>query len=103
MLPRRFGGAPTDYQLVEEEGYDARSRVRLLVHPAVGALDETEVTEAFLAAVGAGAGGEWIMARLWRDAGTLRIERREPIATHSAKIHHLVAGTAKARSTRLEA
>ncbi|MFN2431214.1 MAG: hypothetical protein ABR599_00065 [Gemmatimonadota bacterium] len=96
VLPARFGGAPTHYQLVEEEAAGGTSRVRLLVDPAVGPLDPTAVADAFLDALGWGAGGEWIMARLWRDAGTLRVERREPIATRSGKIHHLVAGAAEA-------
>src|SRR5262249_41055382 len=32
ILPARFGGGPTDYQLVEDEGADGRPRIRLLVH-----------------------------------------------------------------------
>ena len=38
VLPARFGGGPTDYQLLEEEGDDGLSRVTLLVHPAIGPL-----------------------------------------------------------------
>ena len=39
VLPARFGGAPTDYQLVEEEAAEGQPRVRLLVHPRIGAVD----------------------------------------------------------------
>ena len=35
VLPQRFGGGPTDYQLVEEETAAGAPVVRLLVHPAV--------------------------------------------------------------------
>ena len=88
-LPRRFGGGPTDYQLVEDEGTDGRSTLRLLVHPAVGAVDPDAVTDAFLAAVGTGSGVERVMAIQWRQAAMLRVERRPPLATPGGKILHL--------------
>jgi hypothetical protein len=43
VLPARFGGAPTDYQLVERpDGADGRPEVRLLVSPALGPLDASD-------------------------------------------------------------
>jgi hypothetical protein len=36
VLPARFGGAPTDYQLVEDEGAEGLPRVALIVHPPSG-------------------------------------------------------------------
>ena len=92
VLPRRFGGAPTHYQLVEDEATDGRTRVRLLVHPAVGALDVTAVGEAFLEAIGVASGGAATMTRVWRDAGLFGVERRAPIPTRSGKILHLHVG-----------
>jgi len=89
ILPARFGGAPTDYQLVEDEADGGSPRLRLLVHPAVGPLDSTKVADAFLAAIGAGTGAERVMALLWRDAGLLRVERLAPRTTASGKILHL--------------
>jgi hypothetical protein len=91
ILPGRFGGTPTDYQLVEEEGEGGQAVVRLLVHPGIGPLDPSAVAEVFLSAIGSGDGGEWMMAQIWRDARTLRVERRKPLSTASGKIHHLVA------------
>jgi hypothetical protein len=88
-LPGRFGGAPTDYQLLEEEAADGAPRVTLLVHPAVGTLDPAAVADAFLEAIGGGSGGERIMELQWRDAAVLRVERRPPVATASGKILHL--------------
>jgi hypothetical protein len=38
-LPARFGGTPTDYQLLEEEADDGQPRLQLLVHPRVGPLN----------------------------------------------------------------
>ena len=89
VLPTRFGGVPTDYQLVEEEADGGPARVRLLVRPEVGPLDPTVVAEVFLAALGSGKGAERIMGQVWRDGQILRVERQAPFATHSGKILHL--------------
>ncbi|MBI3998030.1 MAG: hypothetical protein HY355_03275 [Armatimonadetes bacterium] len=89
VLPARFGGAPTDYQLLEEETSEGRPLLRLLVHPSVGPLDSDAVANAFLAAVGTGSGAERIMELLWRDATVLRVERLVPYVTASGKILHL--------------
>jgi phenylacetate-coenzyme A ligase PaaK-like adenylate-forming protein len=89
VLPARFGGASTDYQLVEEEADDGVPMVRLLVHPQVGPLDEQAVAKAFLEAIGGGSGSDRVMSILWRSAGLLRVERRPPMMTGSGKILHL--------------
>ena len=94
VLPARFGGVPTDYQLVEEEGAGGHARVRLLVRPEVGPIDPAAVAETFLAGISAGAGAERIMGQVWRDAQVLHVERRTPIATASGKILHLHVGGA---------
>ncbi len=89
VLPARFGGGPTDYQLAEDEAADGRPRLRLLAHPALGPLDEPGVVDAFLTSIGRGAGAEQVMARMWRDAGFLQVERRPPYPTATGKILHL--------------
>jgi hypothetical protein len=89
VLPARFGGGPTDYQLLEEEVAGGRPRLRLLANPALGPLDAAAVAEAFLSAVGRGSGAQRVMALQWRQAGLLRVERRPPLATRSGKILHL--------------
>jgi hypothetical protein len=89
VLPARFGGAPTDYQLVEEEDADGSPRVALLVHPVVGPAPPEEVARAFLAAISPGSGVERVMGTVWRDAGFPRVERRPPLATPSGKVLHL--------------
>ncbi len=90
VLPGRFGGAPTDYQILEEEADGGEARVRLLVHPAVGPLDSDTVAQVFLEALGAGSGPERIMGIVWRDARLLQVERRPPRTTTSGKILHLL-------------
>jgi hypothetical protein len=89
VLPRRFGGGPTDYQLVEEMADDGQPQLRLLVHPSVGSVDPAAVSNAFLKTLGTGSGIEQIMALQWRKGGFLRVERKVPHTTSSGKILHL--------------
>jgi hypothetical protein len=89
VLPKQFGGGPTDYQLVEDEAESGEPVVRLLVHPAVGPLDSARVAQTFLAAIGGGSGAERIMSTVWRDAKLLQVERRAPRTGRSEKILHL--------------
>jgi hypothetical protein len=93
VLPGRFGGAPTDYQLVDEEAPDGRPRIRLLVHPRLGPLDPARVGDAFLAALGRGSGAERVMEFQWRNLRLLDVERRAPRVTRAGKILHLHAET----------
>ena len=88
-LPARFGGAPTDYQLVEEEAGNGQPRLRLLVHPGIGPLDTNAVGDAFLKAIGSRSPSEQLMEMFWRDADLFRVERQVPIATAAGKIMHL--------------
>ncbi|HLF72665.1 MAG TPA: hypothetical protein VI759_10995 [Dehalococcoidia bacterium] len=98
VLPRRFGGSPVDYQLVEED-VAGLPKISLVVSPRVGAVDEA----ALLAVV-----SEWLsklpsggkeMAGLWNQTGVLNVQRREPYATRSAKVltlHVVQPDTSKA-------
>jgi hypothetical protein len=101
VLPARFGGIPTDYQLVEEEAEGGHARVRLLVRPGTGPADLGPVGEAFLAALAPGAGTERIMGEVWRDGEILRVERRAPLTTPSGKILHLHTGGPSTRPPRI--
>jgi hypothetical protein len=89
ILPARFGGGPLDYQLVEDEAGDGRSLVRLLVHPAVGIVEEGAVAEAFLSALAQVSETQRLMATQWRQAGLPVVERRAPFVTGSGKVLHL--------------
>lgn len=88
VLPRRFGGGPTDYQLIEEATADGRSALRLVIAPSVGVLDESVVEDAFLDAVAARSDAARVMSMAWRRAGVVRIERRPPAVADSGKIAH---------------
>ncbi len=89
VLPARFGGGPTDYQLLEEEIEGGRPCLRLLVHPAIGPVAEEAVIDTFLQAIGHGSGVERVMALQWREACLLRVEREAPRATAVGKILHI--------------
>jgi hypothetical protein len=89
VLPARFGGGPTDYQLIEDEVADGQPCLHLLVHPSIDPLDPSEVTEAFLQAIGDGSSTTHLMALHWRRAGLLRVGREAPRHTASGKIQHL--------------
>lgn len=83
VLPARFGGVARDYQFLEEEDADGFTRLSVVVHPRLGAIDEGAVLDCvgeFVARDQAGA-----FAR-WRPAGTLRVLRAEPMMSPAAKV-----------------
>jgi len=88
-LPERFGGDPTDYQLVEQEDEMGFTRLSILVHPRLDGVDERGV----LATVeGALRSRQEASAEIWREAGTIRIVRAAPLLTAAGKLmplHHL--------------
>lgn len=84
VLPARFGGRPTDYQLVERERAGLPV-VSLVVAGAVGELDDAEVVRVVLEYLEHRGMGEAMMADVWAQSGTLHIERREPHVTPGGK------------------
>jgi hypothetical protein len=88
VLPGRFGGGPTSYQLVEGTTEGALS-LTIVVHPALGPVDETIVRDAFLEAVAALSATGRLVALRWRGEGLPRVERRLPMATTTGKILHV--------------
>lgn len=88
VLPGRFGGAPGDYQFVESE-LDGLPSVSIVVSPRVGDVDANALTAAVLDALSARSAPDRMMAALWRDGDTLRVQRREPFITRSAKVQTL--------------
>jgi hypothetical protein len=91
VLPARFGGGPTDYQLVEDASGEGLPRLRLLVEPSLPPADPAMISKVFLEALGLGSGTRQVMALQWRESGLLSVERRRPFATASGKILHLWA------------
>ena len=95
VLPARFGGHATDYQLVEEEEAGL-PRVSILVSPGVGGVDERALIATVLDTLGKYYVGGPRMADDWRHGQTLRVMRREPFASGGRKILPLhVVGAAR--------
>jgi phenylacetate-coenzyme A ligase PaaK-like adenylate-forming protein len=91
VLPRRFGGDATDYQLIEQEDREGFTRLSVLVHPRL-AVDE----HALLACVeDTFRSADRSSAQTWQDAGTIQVRRAVPIMTGAGKVmalHHLRPG-----------
>jgi hypothetical protein len=85
VLPRRFGGSPLDYQLVEEEDERGYTRLFLTIHPAIRIDDEAVVVDAVLNALRESNVSADVAAALWSQAGTLRVRRAEPAWTSTGK------------------
>ena len=100
VLPGRFGGAPTDYQLVADDAEDERARLRLLVHPRVGSLDPELVRSTFIEALGGDGDASRMMATVLRQSGAVVVERSAPFGTATGKVHHLHAGSGPVRTAR---
>ena len=84
-LPARFGGGPSDYQLVETEEQGI-PRVEVVVSPRLGSIVDADVVEVVLAAVAEGPTWRAMVAGWWQDGETVRVVRREPVPTRSGKI-----------------
>jgi len=86
VLPARFGGSALDYQLLEEEDEKGFTRLSLLISPRVQIADESEVVPAILAALDQSSIMGSGTRAIWAQAGTLRVQRREPILTGRGKL-----------------
>jgi hypothetical protein len=93
VLPERFGGSALDYQLLEEEDERGFTRVTLLVSPRVEIPNERAVIDVVLDTLGRSSVSAEIAKTMWKQAGTLRVRRREPIWTSRGKLMplHLAA------------
>ena len=100
VLPHRFGGAATDWQLAEDE-LDGLPRVAVIASPRLGPLDDAEVVAAVIDHLDTAPGGSGDYGQRWREAGTLHVTRREPYATGASKI--LALHALKQKSERVEA
>ena len=89
VLPSRFGGAPTDYQMVEEESAEGRPILKLYINPSVGPLDPTEAANVFLSSLGEDSTTNRLMEMMWRDSRVIEVVRHEVITTQAGKILHL--------------
>ena len=84
ILPSRFGGAPTDYQLVEGQA-EGLPRLGVVVSPRIGEIDEQALVEVVLATLERNPSNR-SMVGAWREGATVRVLRREAYETGGAKL-----------------
>ncbi len=84
VLPATYGGTLADYQFVEHEEHGL-SKVSILISPRLGEIAPTEVVDTIFSVLRRVPGGE-VMSTAWQRGNTLRIERRDPYVTGSAKV-----------------
>lgn len=100
VLPARFGGGPTDYQLIEGE-QNGLVTLTLNVSPRVGSTtSDTLIADAFLNALAAIGPAQRMMAGRWRDAGIIRVVHAEPRSTRAGKILALHLTSTETRHDR---
>ena len=86
LLPTRFGGCSTDYQMVEAEDGKGQTRLYVLVSPAVGEVNDGEVVDCILSELRKGSDTNRMMAEVWRQGGTLQVLRQQPRLTRGGKL-----------------
>ncbi|HXZ42951.1 MAG TPA: hypothetical protein VEG68_19595 [Terriglobales bacterium] len=89
-LPRKFGGRSTDYQLVEEEDSKGLPRLRLLISPRIGFVNQEEVLKQFMALLKKAEDSpeSWAQAgtEMWKQCKMIVTNRDWPRPTTSGKI-----------------
>jgi len=86
ILPAKFGGTSTDYQMVEEEDERGHTRMSIVVSPEVGTIDEAELMGTILTELGKGKDSQQMMAEVWSQSGTIQVKRVRPLATAGGKL-----------------
>jgi len=88
ILPARFGGTSTDYQMLEVEGADGITHLLLVISPRIGPVDEESARRLLLGELGK----DGLSAEIWQRLDTVQVQRRWPEATRAGKIlpFHLV-------------
>ncbi len=99
VMPETFGGTSIDYQLVEAEDDARLTRLYLLISPRIGPVDEAAVLRRFTEAL-EGTDRRPLGGRrpIWEQAQSVRVIRRDPIATGVGKLlpfHTIGASTMK--------
>ncbi|MGD8329263.1 MAG: hypothetical protein PVJ49_07480 [Acidobacteriota bacterium] len=85
-LPRRLGGGPQHYQLLEEDDEQGLARLTILVHPDVEAGSDQGIIEAMLQSIGASSDAGGLASSFWQQADTFRVRRQPPIYTARGKL-----------------
>jgi hypothetical protein len=82
VLPARLGGAPSDYQLVQQEG-QTQTELTVRINPRLKT-DLGGARELFLEGLASCYGGA-LATRVWKHAEALRVVSAEPLQTKAGK------------------
>jgi len=86
ILPLKYGGSSTDYQIQEESDENGMTFVNVRVSPRVGKIDDIDLIRTVIGELGKGKHARRLMAGVWAQADTIRVLRTEPIPTKRGKI-----------------
>ena len=85
-LPRRFGGAAGDYQLVEDRDADGLPRYTIVVDPRLSGINDGDVADTFLREMAGVERHYGFMAAVWARSKILTVRREAPLAGSSGKM-----------------
>ncbi len=88
VLPQKYGGGATDYQLLEEEDSHGQTHLSLIISPSVGVINDGDVIDTVLDELRRGVHGGKLAAGFWSQVNTLQVKRIYPISS-SGKVTSL--------------
>ena len=87
-LPLKYGGLPTDYQIIEEEDEEGFTRMSIVVSPKIGEIEESDILETVLDTLKA-ENETGLMPDIFSQANTFRIKRAYPVPSERGKVFSL--------------
>ena len=85
VLPARHGGAPTDYQVIEDQR-GALTQVTVVVSPRVKGIDESRLLKDVVGYLASRSRDYRMMAQQWMNGKSLHVARRSPYSTATGKV-----------------
>jgi hypothetical protein len=85
VLPQKFGGDSTDYQIVEEEDEKGLTRLNIIASPRIGEISERELLNTVLSELKPGK-SKALIPEIFFQVETFRVKRTYPISTKMGKI-----------------
>jgi hypothetical protein len=85
ILPAKFGGSSTDYQMAEEEDKNGITHMSVIVSPDLGDIREEDIIQTILAEIRKPS-GRWMASDIWAQAQTFKVKRIHPVATARGKL-----------------
>ncbi len=86
VLPSKFGGASTDYQMLEEEDSQGHTNISIIASPDLGEMDESEMIKTVLSELSKGNDSQRMMVNIWTQAHVLKVKRIWPYTTGTGKL-----------------